>query len=520
MKNKYRALVLLLCLLVFSSMPSGVDAQENNTPNTSASLELNEAKSLWKKSSNAAGLLLDKPIKYSTFDIGQEHTSGSFKRPQQGKVINKIGFNTEGATFLRDFYVWGYFNYSRDAINNADFNASITDPYRGMPYMVADLNTSDWRNQYYDMEFKFATPRYFGVWSFGLDGSYSVAQAAKQRDVRTRNLFYQLEVKPGMVYSPNSRHHIGANFSYRNVKEDVNASIENTDDKQIYYILYGLGSAKMQEGSGRTIDYKGDEFGGSLQYNYQEGGIGFLVSGEYLSKSETAVFGFTDPEQFGATRENKWIAAASAYRDGKKYTNTISARYVNSKTDGIQYISEKTSTEGWIILDKKIRSTYDYHDFNLGYSLISKRDNEYAWKLGLNLGYQKINNEYILPYSFKNVKNRFIEMSGKVNLKISDKLVRRLAIGGSFKYNSNVNGEYSYNGNSPDSPIVTGLEQADFNYLMSDYYQLSGDIMYSQKWKEDSPANLFIKGVFLFREAKDFDFGTRKIVQISIGGCF
>lgn len=507
-------------MILSSSISISSKAQEVKQINTSASLELKENKSLWRRSTNAAGILLDNPVKYSKFNLKYEHTKGDFKRPQQGRVSNNYSFNTEGGTFLKNFYVWGYFDYSRDAIKSIDFNSSITDPYRGMPFMEADLNTSNWRNQYYDMAFKVASPKYFDKLSFGIEGTYSVSQAAKQRDIRTRNLFYALKIKPGAVYSLSNSHHIGVNFSYYNLKEEVNTTTENTDERPVYYILYGLGTAKELSGTGKDIDYKGDELGGSIQYNYQESGVSFLASGEYYRKSETAVFSFTTPEKFGATKEDKWIVTASAYADGKKYTNIITAKYINSQIDGIQYITQNTSTEGWQILGKNVRSTYAYQDFTLDYSLVSRRDNEYSWRAGLILGYRKINDEYILPSSFKNAENRSITVNGKINIKVSEKLTRRLSIGGSFKYNDNINGAYNYGGNNPEYPVVIGLEQWDLNYLTTNYYQLVGDIQYSQKWKEASPAHVFIKGVFLFQKANDFDFGDRKIAQVSIGACF
>ncbi len=107
---------------------------------------------------------------------------------------------TEGRTLLDSFYVAGKFTYRREAIHDANFNASVIDPFRGMPFIIADNNPSDWVQQHYDLGFRVASPAY-GRWSLGLAGSYKAASGAKQRDVRTENNFYSLSVTPGVVYS-------------------------------------------------------------------------------------------------------------------------------------------------------------------------------------------------------------------------------------------------------------------------------------------------------------------------------
>ena len=42
----------------------------------------------------------------------------------------------------------------------------------GMPYYVADQHLSKWRNQYYDLKFRAATPLLGNHWALGLEGNY------------------------------------------------------------------------------------------------------------------------------------------------------------------------------------------------------------------------------------------------------------------------------------------------------------------------------------------------------------
>ena len=62
-------------------------------------------------------------------------TIGDFRRPQQGKK-KTYEVCAEGGVNLDKIYLWGEFRYSRNAIKDANFNASIIDPFRGMPIML------------------------------------------------------------------------------------------------------------------------------------------------------------------------------------------------------------------------------------------------------------------------------------------------------------------------------------------------------------------------------------------------
>lgn len=112
-----------------------------------------------------------------------------------------------------------------------------------MPYYVADQHLSKWRNQYYDLKFRAATPLLGNHWALGLEGNYVATLAAKQRDPRVDTRFYTLGLTPGITYKLNNSHKFGASFKYSSIKEDSRMSNVNSYVDQDYYILYGLGTA-------------------------------------------------------------------------------------------------------------------------------------------------------------------------------------------------------------------------------------------------------------------------------------
>lgn len=511
--NRYYKNIACLSIAVMA-MANITQAQE--IENSPAAFERMKTENFWSRSSNAGGILLDNPIQYSVFDVSYRNTEGNFHRPQQGQKGNNLNFSAEGGVNIKKLYVWGNFEYRNENVREANFNSSIIDPYRGMPYYTADLNASDWNNQFYNMQFKMALPLSNSL-SIGLDGIYKVAQAAKQRDPRTLNQFYSLDLKPGVVFSPATAHRIGLNFEYGNLKENSSPSLVNATDYQTYYELYGLGTAIENIGTGKMVNYVGNKTGGNLQYNFLRNAVNFLFSGGYAYKVEEAEFSFTTPEKFGTTQEKEWNAKILLNLSGNKFSHYFQAIYTHGNIDGIQYVKRNTTNQGWQILHSNIRSVYQTETASVDYTLTANSGKEYKWKIGAGVHYLKKNDEYLLPYSFKNAENLRFSVNGKAMIYHSDKLLRRLLLGAEAGYNRNLSGDYSYTGNHANYKIVTELEQNDLNYLISDYYFLGGNVTYSQKIREQDRANLYIKAALDYRKTDSFDFNHRSFLQISIG---
>src|SRR5574344_2751829 len=156
MKRKYNHIVIGVSLLLCAfTTPLAAQKLADITP---AGLERIKLTDLWQQSSNAAGLAFEPIHKYSYVDVLYQYYDGQFHRPQQGKDGNSLHFSSEGNLLLNKTRVWGFFSYRRDNLKGTVFNSSILDPYRGMPYYVADTVSSDWKNQHYQLGFKVAQP--------------------------------------------------------------------------------------------------------------------------------------------------------------------------------------------------------------------------------------------------------------------------------------------------------------------------------------------------------------------------
>ena len=485
-----------------------------------AAMEQLKMQRLWLNSQNASGMVFDDATDFSNVRVNYNLQNGNFHRPQEGKKESTIGVSSEGFMNLKNALVWGSFSFQQKNLTDAGYNASITDPFRGMPYYIIDEHQSNWRNQYYDLRFRASTPLMNNRWALGVEGIYQVSLAAKQRDPRVDTRFYTLKIVPGISYQMNDAHRIGLSLRYESIKEDSRMENENSDVDQKYYILYGLGTAVQGIGSGRVTNYYGDRIGGALQYNFQSPTWNVLLEGSYDIRSEIVEQSFTSPKKDAGVKEKTLRFSGTAYQQGENYSHYLKASYTNRQMDGIQYISKYDNTEsldGWEVLYKSIRSTYDTQIASLDYALMRNRGNEYNWKLEAGVAYGKQNDEYILPNSWKNSENIFVNLGGKKNFVVGSKMNNRLLLDIHVAYKKNLSGEYRYGGSHADYISVTGLETADANYLNSDWNRIGASLTYSQLVKADSKTNFFVKAAFDRVGTKDFNFDNRNYFSFSAG---
>ncbi|WP_133575058.1 DUF6850 family outer membrane beta-barrel protein [Pedobacter metabolipauper] len=504
------------CLLVVFSSQLAIAQEQTTGP---AALEMLSQRSLWKKTSNPAGLQFDQPFQYSTLSVGYELYDGNFRRPQQGGSGNRQTVHTEGNYRIKDYYLSGSFDYRRDQIKDANYNASIIDPFRGMPYIIADLNPSDWNNQHYEMQFNIASPAYNDQFSFGFAGSYKVSSGAKQRDIRSENYFYNLSLSPGVVYTPSEKHHLGLNFVYSNVKEESYGSNVNNSVDQQYYELLGLGTAVNYLGGGRSNNYIGDALGGGFQYQYA-GNVNVLLSADYSVEAEDLQVSFEVPRDGASVLRHIWKAKLAFIKEGTQTSHFLDFNYCNRNMDGIQYVTQRdnsSSQMGWQTLFKSVRSTYSTEQAGVQYHLTSNKGNAYSWKLSAGAVYEKLNDEYLLPNSVKQAENVLFNAGIKKNLALADKKSKQLLVGLDLGYNANISGVYNYGGAHADYPTVTGLEQNDFRYLTSSYASIGVPLVYSQKIKNDSQNMLFIKAQIQAQFTNSYQFNDRIFAGFNVG---
>ena len=483
MKRQYMNYMKSNLLVVIACFISMAGAAQGFSP---AAMEQLKVQRLWAHSQNAAGMVFDDVQNYSNVILGYDLQDGNYCRPQEGQKETVVGVSSEGFINLKNAYVWGVFNFAQKNMTDAGYNASIADPFRGMPYYIADQHLSKWRNQYYDLKFR----------------------------------FYTLELTPGITYRLNDSQKFGASFKYSSIKEDSRMSNVNVYVDQDYYILYGLGTAIKGIGSGVTSNYIGDRFGGAIQYNFSTPSFNLLFENSYDIKAETVQQSYTTPKKTASVKDKTARISLTMVQEGKDYTNYVKTTYTNRNIDGIQYISQRDNSEsqsGWLDLYNNIRATYKTQTSSLNYALSRNRGNEYSWKVELDVNYIKQDDEYLMPNSVQNAENLSLGLGGKKNLVLGNSMNRRLLIDIHAAYNHNLGGRYVYGGSHADYLTVTELQQGVTNYYTCDFYRIGGSVTYSQQVKDSKRMNLFAKVAFDRVNTSDYDYDGRTYLSVSLG---
>lgn len=518
MHNIYFTFTLIVFTL-FSSLLC--KAQVTESKNISA-VHLEDLKKQWASSPNPAGIPIDRPSIYSRLQTGFEKDKGSFKQPQYSDSENTYFIKTNGNVVFDKYYLEGDFSYSRNARKGLEYNASLIDPLRNMPYIIADTNSSDWLNQHYNLGFKLSTITKDKKWNIGLAATYATASGAKQRDIRSEVFVNNLEVQPGFVYRIDKSHHIGTNLYYRSFKEESRNSLLNTNEHQGYFQLLGLGNGTNHVGTGRTMNYQGDAIGFNSQYQFR-GFMNLMLTAGYTVQAEDANISFTNRRPLGTILNKQWKYSVQGEYSGSIFTQIIKSQYLDTRSKGIEYLTQFESgleSDGYYVRHKNIRSTYDEQQADISYIIIRNRAESYSWKAHAKMGYSNQENRYILPESNMLFKNIYFGLAFDKIFLLSAHKHQELCVGVSTVIKDNRKTSSSYSGGNSSSLIVTDLLKRNIDYLSAGFTTFEVPVMYSQKLKRHSDSRIFLSISAQYTQSDHDLLKDRKSFLSSVGLLF
>lgn len=466
---------------------SSLFAQEKESV-TSDRLELYNNSNLWINTLNSAGLNILYTLEYTEINAGYKHSQGEFRRQQEGEKNNGFMFSAEGTSTIKDFYIWGKFSLETEKKRGAKFNASIIDPFRGMPFIIADDKSADWRLQYYNLAARLSTPKLTDNLYAGLGVNYSVSTGAKQLDPRPENRYYSLELTPSIAWMIDAKNSLGGTFYYKNMHETSDISSKNSYVNSTFYRLQGLGAFTETTGTGANRDYRGNGFGGELEYGLKSDKIDLLFSGGYIYDYENVIDGTNlIVNTSKALRDNYWGGLSLLLkRDKSKQKLTVSGTYQN--INGIFYDNTKDPNDpvvGQVTLDKKTRSKFKTTQLDLIYDYFRlKKTAGYRWTGGAGVSYVHNDDIYLLPQpgvesSTQNLHRYNFDVHGKYNIDKGLPFKGQFLIGVGLLYSLASDCELNYGGGKTDHIIYTDLLYKDFQFLSENYWKITLDAQYS-----------------------------------------
>lgn len=526
MRNIYKFSFFALALTLLSSAAL---AQQSSSLQ---SIERTKMESLWfSNSDNAAGAQLDQMGRYSQLGINYNSTKGDFKRTQLGENNSGYGFSTDGGGVmenLKGMFLWGYFDYSREKVRDANFNASLIDPLRGTPFYIADQNLSNWINQSYKLGMKGATPVLGDHWIIGVGLDYENAQGAKQMDPRPNVQMSKFTVTPSVVFKA-GKHAVGADFQYYSRREDGTASNSISLTSQPVWEVVAPGFFKAGEiGSGTLSglrDYNANSLGGGLQYSFGGEELTLLVAAKYAFAVEDVNNNYTQPKIIGTTRENIWDASVSAkWNFTDNNTLFAKAQYYDRSIDGIEYVQVWDSSHEvsqWIVMSKSVRSNFSTQQINFNLDYMNLSQSAYRWLAGVDVNYEKLEDVYYLPLSEQMVENIYVALKLKKNFEFGKNMIL-VGVNGGIK--SNLDGSHSYTGSNAESKIYTDMVLRDYHFLLNDAFSLGGELSYTRQGILGESSSLFVKATLDHQKATScpaaYPFGDRTWLMVKAGLTF
>lgn len=519
-------MIFWICILWFV-FPTHLFSQVENNVSPEKEIVLPFEMQYFKESEyrlstdNASGLSLGCMKNYSDVSLSYEFSKGNFHRPQQAQSYNNYLFSAEGAITMGKFYVIGGFNFKEAFEKDVRFT-SILNPYRGTPYIIADSTGGNWKKQTYDMWVKMASPVYFQLISFGLDGRLAVGRGAKSIDPRPQANSNSIQVAPSFTLTQ-GKHSMGADFTYRRFRENSNMILYDTGNPQKIYLLKGMGQYTYDVFSTneRERQYDGDGFGGGVQYGYQSDRLSVFWDGTYENYLENANdIENNKPRQRGRLYETTWKGQLHAdfFNDAHTVKQALSAGYYDTRRSGreiIQVFNSSSEVNAWITSSEApCRSVASQNGWIVGYNLylLDGQANSYKWKFSLNGKLEEYADEYAVMNSLLKFKSYTTFLNAVRNFNIRKSQLLQIDVQGSYRSLLNEQKQYTPR-ETVDKTIENGLIKGDAAILTQDYGQLKASILYGYNLRNKTC--LYLKGSYSLLQTEDKL--SRSAVTASVG---
>ena len=234
-----------------------------------------DATQLWRLTGNAAGLGIDNSANRGYAEFGLEHSSGDYRRVQEGGQRNQLTFETGRYQHIGNYLVgYGHFLFDMDRTKDRAW-ADVIRPYDSNPFYSGSSVHGKYDTQLFDLTAAISTiPIPLAGYNadreltLGVRLDYKVGDLSRLRDPRSRSELLDYKIAPGVTYSF-GHSTLGLAGHYNRRKEKIpNITTVQTDPNLMYYQFYGLGEAIGTVGgySGFQREWVNHQFGAELTY--------------------------------------------------------------------------------------------------------------------------------------------------------------------------------------------------------------------------------------------------------------
>jgi len=517
-----KILIPILLLTVISA-----EAQDTLS-SLSGKLEILPYRQLWIGSSNAAGIAQGYIPEIGQAKVASTLKEGAFRRPQQAGSDRDVSFYSEKYQSLNKLKLYGSFDFRQSWQNNLEWNA-LLNPYRRMPYILADSVGGEWKRQEYNLKLKAASAALAdGKLSVGAGLNYYVGTGARQNDPRPQSYVYDLTFTPSAILKLSDKFNLGYNFIYEAFRENVSYESSNSTDVQKAYWFTNTGyflDWQMSALGSYSRYYIGKTIGSGLQLSYENEGVEGLVGVRYDRRKETSEDGTSPARPTGRLDENNYSVTGLLRFNKASHTQQIRAEWNSHDGEGIDYHTASGNAEtGWIVTNKDVLTTSYYNNASITYSFIRNAANDdFKWMAEAGIAFDGRDIRYLKPQMRQNVDA----------IEFSVRYVYNLTIPGRKSWKADANFAWrdcftSYSDFTPQNGVsgigYNTLHLPDHSWLSADMVKPGLSIQYSQPAKVGSAAELFVRGTaaadIRIGNSLGGPSGNRRYFGISVGAIF
>ena len=455
-------------------------------PLTPAAIENNFRNALWYNSYNRAGLAFMPINVYNDLKLDYTWTNGKFRPQTHEESGHQVSLNTKGAAMVGKFMLMGNFSFNNRFEKGACYNTLLYEVADDMPYYILDPNPSGWVKQEYDVGASLVSPIVADRISFGLQLHYVTKVGAKQKDPRSENYKYHVEVIPSLAINLGKTHILGIHGLFDNGFERAVPTLNNYMEDQKVAYNKGLGEGMIGKVGGndgvKTIFYKSMQYGGGLQYSWGKE-TAFLLDLAYIGRKVDGFEKPTLPKRIGSTRSND-IHADFQITFGKNRSNKFTLSTLYSTSHGLEHVqklNDEAFNQHWEVISTNSMMLMNNTSAILTYDHLFGNDCQkgYDWKIGGKINFHNRSDSYQLPYSTFKAMYLLSEVNGGKQFKFkTSTLLLELDLG----YQAALNAGYVYGGKNIDTMQVDYYTKENI-YLATDFLKVAGRIAWTYTTK-------------------------------------
>lgn len=310
--------------------------------------------------------------------VGYSLEDGGFRNVDAPRKENDLQVNIFGVKQLKKIAFEGGISYYNEVQRDRKWNSTLFISSRN-PFILADSIAGKFNVEKFLLEGGFSLPVSSRV-RLGLRAEYEAGSSADQTDPRPDTKSMRFGLTPGADVRLGKEFTLGISARIGWLSESVKYSSVVGGVNHIFFLFNGLGNFYPSAGTAYERKYKGQSYGGNLQFVWEgRNGLSNLFEGGLEYGNEDATDGGAQREFKGGKYKSKLYRLSDRFQmKGDRMVHNITLGMQMQQVDGIWYeqkdeIDDNGSTY-WKVVSSSVKHKEDRMSGSVGYRLDVLKD--------------------------------------------------------------------------------------------------------------------------------------------------